>query len=88
MCFGGNSDYELGIANGGSKVLYATELDVTFPSGSVAVSAHVGSYTGYAVMIDDSVYSWGKNSELGLGDGSSASTIIGNSAEPARKVDI
>ncbi|GFH56563.1 hypothetical protein CTEN210_13039 [Chaetoceros tenuissimus] len=90
MCFGRNEYYTLGIANGGANVLYPTELDVAIPDDAFVVSAHVNQYNGYAVMSDNSVYSWGSSNYRGLGDGS-LYDVIGNDindgeGESARKV--
>lgn len=87
MCFGKNNYYQLGIDSRKGNVLYPTQLDVTFPNGSIPVSVHVALYNGYAVMADNSVYSWGYNTYGALGDGSPLSNIIGNVAgEATRKV--
>lgn len=87
MCFGNNAFYQLGIAVSSDIVRYPTELSVTFPEGSVVVSAHVNGKNGYAVTANDSVYSWGEGQDGGLGQGSGPwARTIGDSVEPARKV--
>ncbi|GFH56176.1 hypothetical protein CTEN210_12652 [Chaetoceros tenuissimus] len=87
MCFGLNENRQLGIATGEGAELYPHGLDVTFPDGTLPVSVHVGELNGYAVMSDNSVYSWGLNQEFGLGIGSNDySLVIGFTARPAGKV--
>lgn len=88
MCFGRNGGYQLGNSNNTVNPKYPTPLDVTFPDGVVPVSAHVGTFTGYAVMSDESVYSWGTNTRLSLGNKSTDRDLkIGDTVEPAALVN-
>ena len=83
MCFGENENtvFQLGIANGGARVLVPTALDVNLPTdrGDIA-SIHVGYYTGHVVYPDNSVFSWGSNAYGALGDDSLLSTVVGDAA--------
>ncbi|GFH62024.1 hypothetical protein CTEN210_18500 [Chaetoceros tenuissimus] len=80
MCFGNNKYYQLGIGNGGNKVMSPTNVPIALVSGKTLVSVYVGEQTGHAVFNDDSVYSWGTNYGGTFGDGSSISSrnIIGS----------
>ncbi|GFH55188.1 hypothetical protein CTEN210_11664 [Chaetoceros tenuissimus] len=78
-CFGRNTAFQLGIANGGANVLYADTPTVNLPNDKEAVSVHVGCNTGHIVYSDNTVFSFGNNFEGTLGDGStiSGTNIIG-----------
>lgn len=79
ICFGENSNYQLGIDSRETEdddadvfpVLNPTPLDVMFEADDKQlVSLHVGGYTGHAVFSDDTVYAWGSNGYGTLGSGS------------------
>lgn len=91
ICFGENSDYQLGIDSRETEdddadvfpVLTPTPLHVTFEADDKQlVSLHVGGYTGHAVFSDNTVYAWGSNGYGTLGNGSVevGSVIFGKDA--------
>lgn len=52
------------------KVLVPTKLNVIFPLRKMIASIHIGTNTGHVVFRDNTVYSWGRNVDGVLGDGS------------------
>ncbi|GFH47585.1 hypothetical protein CTEN210_04060 [Chaetoceros tenuissimus] len=88
MCFGNNRYYQLGIANGGTNILYPTLVQIFDTiTGKSLVSMHIGEYTGHAVFDDDSVYSVGTNNGGTFGDGStiSSNNIVGDASSSIAK---